>query len=238
MRRNGLLIQIMLMIIVISGMSFCIEAETPPPNNGNWIINDMTTINDESIVLNGDLIVEDGGELQLYNVDLKFNCDSDEEFKLKVEKGGKIDIYDSTISSNTNHDYGIDVHSKGEFNVYNSTVTDYSTAAYFSVSEKDIITLFIIIIIIVAIFVGMLLSFVFFGYLATRKHRRMATTVTDSLIGKEGTVLETITPNNFKGKVRVESRIWSATSDKTIQKEEKIKVVGHKGINVIVEKFE
>jgi membrane protein implicated in regulation of membrane protease activity len=224
--------------MVIMCVPFGCIADTPPPNNGNWIIDDQTTISNDNIILIGDLIVEDGGELVFYNVDLKFNCQAHEEFKLKVKEGGRMSIYDSTVSSNTNYDYGIDVHSKGEFNIYNSTIEDYSTASYLSVDERDIITFFLIVIIIVAIFVGMLLSFVLFGYMATRKHRRIATTHTDSLIGKEGMVLETVLPNSFKGKVRVESRIWSATSDETIQKDEKINVVGHKGINVIVEKSE
>ena len=167
-------------------------------------------------------------------MDLKFNCQSDREYELRVENGGELSIYETEISSNTNYQYVIDVDTEGEFNIHDSTITDYTTSSFLSMGEEEVITVFII----ALLFLIALIAVIIFGYLATRKHRGMATTTIDSLIGKEGMVLETVHPNNFKGKVRVESRIWSATSEMEIPKDERIQVVATKGINVVVERAE
>ena len=43
-----------------------------------------------------------------------------------------------------------------------------------------------------------------------------STTVSDSLIGKEGTVVVGISPGNIKGKVKIGSDTWSAEADEDI----------------------
>ncbi len=44
------------------------HAQIEPPNDGNWTIDESITIRDKSIVLNGDLIVQSGGELNLSGI--------------------------------------------------------------------------------------------------------------------------------------------------------------------------
>lgn len=211
----------------------CTFAQTSPPNEGNWEIDSRVVISESSIVLNGDLIVHRGGELELHNVDLKFNCHSDREYKIKVENGGKLEVYDSEISSNTGHIYVIIVDTEGEFEIHNSTVTDYTTYDLFSIEENALVIFFLVVSVIGIVIV--LLLILYFIYI--RKQRMVVTTTTESIIGKDGIVLERVEPNNFKGKVKVVSRVWSATATDVIEKDEKVRVVESKGINVVVEKF-
>ena len=60
-----------------------VTAQTPPPvGPGNWIIpnGDSTIITDDTITLEGNLIVKPTGELILNTVTLKFDCSTDGEF--------------------------------------------------------------------------------------------------------------------------------------------------------------
>ena len=227
---RGFLYMVIMLLMVLGTLS-SVAAQTTPPHEGNWIINNSTEINDEMIVLNGDLIIENGGKLTLRNVDLRFNCERNGEYKLKVEEGGRIEIYNTTIGSNTNYKYKIEVDNDGVFEIHDSTLTEYSTSISLTLGENDFVVLLTVMTVILIIVV----LFIAFGYMFTGKRRETATTTIESLIGKEGIVLEPVTPDNFKGKVRVESRIWSATSSTVISKDEKIRVSGTKGINVIVE---
>ncbi|MEX2703452.1 MAG: hypothetical protein Q6368_010375 [Candidatus Baldrarchaeota archaeon] len=72
---------------------------TPPPQSGDWIITNETYVYDETIVLNGSIVVESGGKLTLENVTLKFNCTFDGQFNITVKSGGFLNITDSTITT-------------------------------------------------------------------------------------------------------------------------------------------
>ena len=81
---------------------------TSPPDIGDWIIADETTIKNETIILNGNLIITESGELTLYNSILKMNCTSDGEYKIQVNNSGKMNILWSTVqngSSDHNFDW-------------------------------------------------------------------------------------------------------------------------------------
>lgn len=60
------------------------------------------------------------------------------------------------------------------------------------------------------------------------------TTVTESLIGKEGTVTTATDPNNILGKVKIEQDIWSATSDEPLPAGTAVVVVRSQGVHVTV----
>jgi len=60
------------------------------------------------------------------------------------------------------------------------------------------------------------------------------TTVTDSLLGKEGVVTVRTEPDSIIGKVRIESEIWSATSDEPIEVGTEVKVIRSRGVHVTV----
>ena len=70
-------------ILCIAMLTQGVTAHTPPPAGpGDWIIpnGDTTIIDNDSITLEGDLIVKPLGELILNTVTLKFDCSTDGEF--------------------------------------------------------------------------------------------------------------------------------------------------------------
>lgn len=58
-----------------------------------------------------------------------------------------------------------------------------------------------------------------------------------SLVGKEGIVLEDIDSINGSGQVKVNGELWSATSNTNIEKNTKVKVIGVNGVKLNVEKL-
>jgi len=63
------------------------------------------------------------------------------------------------------------------------------------------------------------------------------TTVGDSLVGKKGLVTTATDPDSeTKGKVRIGSDTWSATSDTPIKEGSKVEVIASEGVHVIVRK--
>ncbi len=64
------------------------------------------------------------------------------------------------------------------------------------------------------------------------------TTVGDSLIGKQGIVLIETDPGSLtKGKVKIGSDTWSATSEKPIKKGSKVVVLDSEGVHITVEEL-
>ncbi len=61
------------------------------------------------------------------------------------------------------------------------------------------------------------------------------TTTPDKLVGKIGIVTKKIEPGTLRGKVRVDSEIWSATSENEIEEGKKVVVKGAEGVHLIVE---
>ncbi len=62
------------------------------------------------------------------------------------------------------------------------------------------------------------------------------TTSMDSLVGKTGEVISQISPNTIDGKVKIDSRVWSATSDECIDACQKVSVVRVSGVHLFVKK--
>ena len=60
------------------------------------------------------------------------------------------------------------------------------------------------------------------------------TTVGSSLVGKKGTVLKEIVPNEISGKVRIDNDTWSATAESRIPVGKSIVVVESTGVHVKV----
>ncbi|WP_455391600.1 NfeD family protein [[Eubacterium] cellulosolvens] len=82
----------------------------------------------------------------------------------------------------------------------------------------------------------------FFSIIIILAYRRLAppqaptTTVGESLIGKEGIVTVRTSPRSTtKGKVKIGSDIWSATSKKTIDRGKRVVVVAAEGVHITVE---
>ena len=61
------------------------------------------------------------------------------------------------------------------------------------------------------------------------------TSIPTTLVGREGIVVAEVVPNTLKGKVRVDSEIWSARAPVPIPAGTTVKVVGGEGVAVLVE---
>jgi membrane protein implicated in regulation of membrane protease activity len=60
------------------------------------------------------------------------------------------------------------------------------------------------------------------------------TSMPTTLIGREGIVVSEVLPNSLKGKVRIDSEVWSARSPVPIPAGTAVRVVGGEGVSVLV----
>ncbi len=88
-----------------------------------------------------------------------------------------------------------------------------------------------------SITVALVIIGVFLVVIIVRVHTKPVVTGIEGLIGKEGEVIRSITPEE-EGKVFVHGEIWFAESSREIEKGKKVKVVAVKGSRVIVEPVE
>lgn len=81
-------------------------------------------------------------------------------------------------------------------------------------------------------------------FLTIRLYQRLAppglpeTTVATSLIGRHGVVTVEVTPNDLKGKVRIEHESWSAMADCRIPVGTQVVVTASEGVHVVVKETE
>jgi parallel beta-helix repeat protein len=68
-------------------------------NNSDWVINNSTSISDQTILLNGNLTVASTGNLTLRNINLKLNCTENGTYQIRVESGGTLLIENSNITT-------------------------------------------------------------------------------------------------------------------------------------------
>lgn len=87
---------IMLMVLVVV-LSLNAIGHTPPPQMGDWIISDETSISNDKIVMNGNIYVKNGGKLVLNNVELLFKDGGKTKYMFKVETGGILQMDSCTI---------------------------------------------------------------------------------------------------------------------------------------------
>lgn len=95
--------------------------QTPPPASGDWSITDSTTISNQTINLDGNLVVKSGGRLILDNVVLKMNCASNGQYMIKVESGGGLVLNGTTVTCPTDGLY-YKFQIYGDADIENSTI--------------------------------------------------------------------------------------------------------------------
>jgi len=64
------------------------------------------------------------------------------------------------------------------------------------------------------------------------------TTMSTSLVGQKGKVMQEIKPDEISGKIKVNNQLWSATADEEIPIGEKVQIIDSQGVHVIVKKIE
>ncbi len=87
--------------------------------------------------------------------------------------------------------------------------------------------------ILVAAFVATAVEIFYYRWVAPT-HWPLSTT-TAGLVGREGIVLVPIVPNTLKGKVRVDSEVWSARAPVGIAAGTRVRIVRGEGVSVHVE---
>jgi len=93
-----------------------------PPSSGDWIITGTESYSDQVIVLNGNLIVENGGNLTLKGVTLKMKCHYDGEYSISVNGGGKFYVLDGSVITSVapENEYVFTVHDGATLRMMNS----------------------------------------------------------------------------------------------------------------------
>ena len=71
----------------------------PPTVGGDWIIKNDTYVNDETIVIDGNVTIIENATLTLKNVTLIFNSSADDIGGIYVDWGATLNIYDSNVTS-------------------------------------------------------------------------------------------------------------------------------------------
>ncbi|MHA1973932.1 MAG: right-handed parallel beta-helix repeat-containing protein [Candidatus Hodarchaeales archaeon] len=95
------------------------------PDEGDWVITNNTEIIDEKIMVNANVVVEDGGSLRLTDCDIQFNCTYPGEFKFEVREGGQAIIEGCTIDViNTSNAWNLMAYSGSNFSLTNSNINN------------------------------------------------------------------------------------------------------------------
>ena len=101
-----------------------------PPASGDWIITEETVVKSESIAMNGDIIVENGGCLTLEYSKLRMNSGSSNTYKIEVLRGGKLTAKSTTISSgDSNYNYDLFFLPGSSGDLIKCTITDCGTTS-------------------------------------------------------------------------------------------------------------
>jgi inner membrane protein len=91
-------------------------------------------------------------------------------------------------------------------------------------------------IVVIAAFLATLGTYPYYKRIAPI-HRPL-TTIPMSLEGLTGIVTTTVEPDNMHGKVRVNSEIWSARSDRLIAQGTRVRILGGEGVTIRVTPLE
>ncbi len=78
----------------------------PPPVDGDWYVNANTTVTDEDITLNGDIIVFNDAVLTLVNSTIRVNSTIDEEHLIVVIEGSGLKATNVVFTRAGEYDYG------------------------------------------------------------------------------------------------------------------------------------
>ncbi|MCG2825882.1 MAG: right-handed parallel beta-helix repeat-containing protein, partial [Thermoplasmatales archaeon] len=127
----GLFIILAVTLVVIENADSEISG-TPPSETGDTIIENVTVWRNEIITLNGNLIINETGNLTLDNTTLKMNCSYDGEYYIEVQTGGEMCIYNNSniTSANPDYHYRFSVEEKSKLVMENTTLSYCGYAEY------------------------------------------------------------------------------------------------------------
>jgi len=88
--------------VLVSRKSLLVFSD--PPVGGDWVVTGTESYYDEVFVLNGNLIVEDGGNLTFRKVILKMNCTYNGQYNITVKPGGSFYVLEGSVITSANPD--------------------------------------------------------------------------------------------------------------------------------------
>ncbi len=98
-----------------------------PPASGDWVVTGTESYSDEVIVLNGNLIVEDGGNLTFKKVTLEVNCTYNGQYNITVMPDGEFNVLEGSVIASADQDKRIGfffVRGHSTFRMNNSELHD------------------------------------------------------------------------------------------------------------------
>jgi len=94
-----------------------------PPDEGDWLVEQNTTLSDEVVLLNGNLTITNSSVLTFDNVTLRLNSTFPDQFSILVEPGSTFHINGSRLSEAQGFDYGFVYQAGSNGNLTHSQVT-------------------------------------------------------------------------------------------------------------------
>jgi hypothetical protein len=94
---TALLAALALLALVPAGSTASGSGDYPYSGHGSWRITRDTLVSGEVIVVNGDLIIEEGGGLVLLDSTIVMNCSYPGQYKVVIRPGGTLDMGSSAI---------------------------------------------------------------------------------------------------------------------------------------------
>ena len=94
---TALLVALALLVLVPAGSTASGSGDYPYKGQGTWRITKETLVSNEHIVVNGDLIIEEGARLVLLDSTIFINCSYPGQFRVLVRPGGILDMAQSSI---------------------------------------------------------------------------------------------------------------------------------------------
>ena len=96
-----------------------------PPISGDWIVDQITIVTSEDIIINGSIIITSTGKLILLNSVIRMNLTQPGQHGIEVQSGGNITMIDSQIRAyDVNNPYYFKVLSGAEIKSNTSSVWD------------------------------------------------------------------------------------------------------------------
>ena len=102
------LLAVLLGIVVMMVLSGTASAACTPPGSGDWVVqNSEICTPTGTLTVNGDLIIESGGNLTLVGTTVQMNGAFDGQRTIDVQNGGILNVQSSSLitASNTNFEY-------------------------------------------------------------------------------------------------------------------------------------
>ncbi|MBU0456754.1 MAG: right-handed parallel beta-helix repeat-containing protein [Nanoarchaeota archaeon] len=90
---------------------------------GNWVINSTTTCSNETIYLNGNLTVQDAGDLTFNNITLIINATSDHQYYISTNPGSIFTIQSNSNITTSNTNFYYEFTTDGLLEIYDSDIS-------------------------------------------------------------------------------------------------------------------